>query len=140
MQSEAMPETGSGAVLFPSQPDDRQLPIGSRDITLLKRAVREGWDIPEEARALLPKIALGFAKGARVNPLNGKTEPVSQTAQLRAMQILLMMQQQNDASGPAMPDESRSQEIDLNLADLSLEELRLLEKALGKEQSSRGGA
>jgi hypothetical protein len=138
-QSDAFPAGGVGGVVFPSQHPDRQNPIGSRDMTLLARAVREGWDIPDEARAVLPKLAFGMAKGMRIDPQTRQPVPVSETAQLRAMRILVDMHGQNANLPPALDEQEGDASIDLNLEAMSVEELRLLERAMSGELRTRSG-
>jgi hypothetical protein len=57
------------------------------DIATVRRAIREGWDIPEQLLSALPKIAGAMALD--------KTEKTAN--RLRAMETLLKMKGQNDA-------------------------------------------
>lgn len=54
------------------------------DLATVRRAIREGWDIPEQLLATLPKIAGAMA-------LKGKPRD-----QIAAMKVLLAMKEQND--------------------------------------------
>ena len=58
------------------------------DLAKVRRAIREGWDIPEQLLSALPKIAGAMA-------VKGKPRD-----QIAAMKVLLAMKEQNDRQEP----------------------------------------
>jgi hypothetical protein len=58
------------------------------DLATVRRAIREGWDIPEQLLSALPKIAGAMA-------VKGKPRD-----QIAAMKVLLAMKEQNDRPEP----------------------------------------
>jgi hypothetical protein len=58
------------------------------DLATVRRAIREGWDIPEQLLSALPKIAGAMA-------MKGKPRD-----QIAAMKVLLAMKEQNDRPEP----------------------------------------
>jgi hypothetical protein len=60
------------------------------DLATVRRAIREGWDIPEQLLSALPKIAGAMALD--------RTEKTAN--RLRAMETILKMKGQNDAQEP----------------------------------------
>jgi len=75
----------------------------SRDVRLLNRALRQGWDIPEAAFSVLPnemvKIAVGM--DAERKPLiDGNGKPISMRTRIGAARVVAMMHSQNQADDP----------------------------------------
>jgi hypothetical protein len=58
------------------------------DLATVRRAIREGWDIPEQLLSALPKVAGAMA-------VKGKPRD-----QIAAMKVLLAMKEQNDRQEP----------------------------------------
>ena len=87
-----------------------------RDVRLLKRAVRECWDVPEAVFRALPNVAARYAIGLDkagdrlIDPRTGK--PLSLAGQFAAMKILLDMMKQNVDTARLELDASRMDERD----------------------------
>lgn len=76
----------------------------SRDVRLLNRALRQGWDIPEAAFSVLPNEMVKIAVGMDANrePLiDGNGKPISMRTRIGAARVVAMMHSQNQADNPA---------------------------------------
>src|SRR5688572_21204348 len=86
------PSGGKGAALLGEDP--RHL---RRDLAHLRRAARQGWNIPDELLAELPAIAAKIAKDAKAGP----------RTQLRAVECVRAMEADNVAAALALDKVNR---------------------------------
>lgn len=100
-----------------------------RDLATVRRAIREGWDIPEQFLTALPKIVGFMALNA-----NEKT-----AIRLKAAETLIKMKAQNDSLKPApqLIDHHHTIEVGQITADNFAESKRKLAEriaALGRKR------
>lgn len=74
--------------------------LTTQDVRMLKRAVEQGWELPESIRQVLPPLAFSMAQGLRECPLTHAKLRMSETAQIRAIEILMHMLESTEASAP----------------------------------------
>jgi hypothetical protein len=60
------------------------------DLAMIRKAVKEGWEIPEQMLAALPKVAASIALNREEKTQN----------RLKAIETIIKMKGQNDASEP----------------------------------------
>jgi hypothetical protein len=78
------------------------------DLATVRRAIREGWDIPEQLLSALPKIAGAMA-------VKGKPRD-----QIAAMKVLLAMKEQNDRPEPyTSPQTQTTINVGVNVANIA---------------------
>jgi len=95
------------------------------DLATVRRAIREGWDIPEQLLSALPKIAGAMA-------VKGKPRD-----QIAAMKVLLAMKEQNDR-----PEQQRLQPTVVNVGvnvDNRMDERRSRTRALIERAGAERG-
>lgn len=117
------PGSGAGSVFSSGQPLSRS------DVQLLAQAVRNGWDIPEAAREVLPKIVYAAARGIAVNPLTGEQKVLPVRTRLQAVRTMMdMLAQNKELEGPApitVDGEVEESAVE-SLHTMSLDDLRKL--------------
>ena len=62
------------------------------DLATVRRGIREGWDIPEQLLAALPKVAGGIALDKKEKTQN----------RLKAIETIIKMKGQNDSLEPSL--------------------------------------
>ena len=131
----AVPYAGAPVPSLPDSFGADGKPLNTRDTRMLARAARKKWNIPEQVADVLPSLMFAMARGLRVDPLTKQSIRVTETGQLRAANALIAMVAQNEDLPVRPVEDDGEQELDLSV--LTVEELRLLDSALNREQSTR---
>lgn len=118
--------------------EDRPLPVSRADIRMIRRAVRKGWDVDEGLRSDLPAICGAMAKGLRMDPITKTPIKVSERGVVAAIQTLKDMVHHNDNLPPGSDGDIIDGTVEHDFSKLTVEEMRLLEKALTREANHDG--